>query len=261
MSTLISVIISTYNQAQFIEETIKSILEQTYENFEVILVNNASTDNTKEIVDKYSGDKFKIYHNKYCGLSASRNFGASKSSGDFILFIDGDDKISPDFLEKTSKVLEENPEIGFAYTDTQHFSGSNGSWSHPEYNFQNLLQQNFISSCSLIRKSAYDQSGGYDTDNWGYWEDWQEWIKLGSIGWYGKHIPEKLFYYRVHAKSGMQSKRNSMLSLVYRAFVISKFPKLYDEVFVESSKNILSMYPDDFMKWTFAEQESYLEEI
>ena len=261
MNSTTSIVISTYNQAEFIEDTIESILFQTDNNFEVILVNNSSTDNTMDVVSRYKKENFTIYENRYCGLSESRNFGASKAAGEWLLFIDGDDKIAPTFLEKTVATLKNNPSIGFAYTDTQHFHDSNGSWNHPEYNFDNLLQQNFVSSCSLIRRSAFEESGGYSKKNWGYFEDWQKWIHLGSLGWHGKHIPEKLFYYRIHKKSAMQSNRNAAFGQVYKSFIISQFPSLYPEHTIESAKSVLSLYPKNFMEWTFAEQEKYLEEI
>lgn len=260
LNSLISIIISTYNQENFIEEAIQSVLQQKYENFEVILVNASSKEQTKEIVEKYRSDKFHIYEKKNCGLSETRNFGASKSSGKYILFLDGDDKIHPEFLSKTHSLLEDNPLIGFAYVDTQHFGESNGHWDHPEYNFKMLLSTNYISSCSLIRKKSFDEAKGFDKNNWGYWEDWQFWIKMGSLGWNGKHIAEKLFYYRVHSKSGMQSDRNKALAMVYKTYIVLQFPQYYDKDFVNSCKNIMSLYPKDFMAWSFEAQEGWLNE-
>lgn len=256
---MISVIVCSYNQENTVEETIQSILAQTYKDFEIVFVNNSSNDNTLSIASNYVSDNFTVYTNSYTGLSETRNFGVSKSRGEYILFIDGDDKIAPTFLEKSIEVLSNAPEnIGFVYTDTQHFGGANTYWEQPEYNFQSLLQNNFICSCSLMRKSAFDAVNGYSKDNWGYWEDYEFWIRLGSIGIIGKHIPEKLFLYRVHPHSGMQSNRNKYFQGVYRSSIVAKFPELYPEDIYNSAKNIMSMYPEDFMTWTFAKQEDWL---
>lgn len=258
---LISVILSTYNQENTVLETIDSILQQTYKDFEIIAVNNSSTDNTLEELNKVEDNRLSIYTIEYTGLSKARNFGASKASGDYLLFIDGDDKIAPEFLEKSLYVLEDDPNLGFVYTDTQHFGYANTYWEQPEFDVLRLLYTNYICSCSLMRTVAYRLSGGYNEKNWAYWEDYEFWLRMVSNGWLGKHIPEKLFYYRIHAKSGTQSERNTRLALVYKSFIISQFPELYNDEIWNISVNILSLYPENFMEYTFAEQEAYLKEI
>jgi glycosyltransferase involved in cell wall biosynthesis len=259
--SLVSVILCSYNQSETIEETIESVLEQTYRNFELIIVDSMSNKNDCKYLIKYlDNEKIKSYTIPSRGLSNRRNFGVSQSNGEYVLFIDADDKIDKTFLEKTVRVLIDNPNIGFCYTDTQHFGDSNGFWEQPEYDFNRLLQGNYICSCSLIRKKAFLESGGFDKNNYGYWEDYEFWIKLGSIGWFGKHIPEKLFYYRIHKQSGMQSDRNSKLAHVYNSYIIGKFPALYNIEITNHVKEILSKYPKDFMTWDFDEQEKYLKD-
>ena len=258
------IVVSAYKKPEYLVECFDSILAQTYTDYNVIFVNDSGNDENINIALKYQNDNFMVNSIDNEGLSRTRDVGVKLSkdyNNEYILFIDGDDKIDPTFLEKTVKVMDENPEIGVVYSDTQHFDGADSHWDHPEYDFNRLLYGNFLSSCSLIRKKAYDEAGGFDENNFGFWEDYQFFIKLGSLKWYGKHIPEKLFYYRIHAKSGMQSKRNAMLGGVYKAYIISQFPKLYDPDLVNSANNILSMYPENFMKFPPEKQEKYLEDF
>jgi glycosyltransferase involved in cell wall biosynthesis len=259
---LISIILSTHNQDKYISEAIESVLAQTFKDYELIIINDASTDDTQKIIDNYStsNHKIKSYKTDDIGLSRTRNFGVSHSSGQYLLFLDGDDKIHPEFLINVWNVIKENPEIGFVYTDTQHFDGANTFWEQPEYNFHNILEQNFVCSCSLIRREAYYDTDGFDNGNFGYWEDWEFWINLGAKGWYGKHIPKKLFYYRIHKDSGMQSQRNQKLGIVYRCYIINKFPELYPPDWGKQAKEILSNYPNDFMSWKPYQHEQWIKD-
>jgi GT2 family glycosyltransferase len=113
-------------------------------------------------------------------------------------------------------------------------------------------------ACSLIRKNTLFAVGGYDLKNFNYWEDYEFWIALGAKGYYAKHIPEKLYYYRIHTESGMQSERNKVLSPFYKSYIISKFPVLYPAEWNKQAKEIISQYPSDFISWKPKQQEEYL---
>jgi glycosyltransferase involved in cell wall biosynthesis len=257
---LISIILSTHNQEKFIAECMNSILHQTYQDFELLVLIDGCTDDTLDIVLNYYYNKIKFYTLDDIGLSACRMYGAEKARGEYILFIDGDDKIEPTFLEKTKNLLDQNREIGFIYTDTQHFDGANSYWEQPEYNFFELLFSNYICSCSLIRKDMLFRCGGFDLNNFNYYEDYQFWIRMGQKGFYGKHLPERLFYYRVHKDSGMQSNRNAKLGVVYKAYIISQFPELYPKDFYKQALDILEKYPKNIMQMKPQQQEQWLKE-
>jgi len=262
MKNKVSIVVSNYFNGKYISEAISSIFEQTYNKWEIIVIDDTNgKDNVENYLKHYLSapyTKLFLFKTDDIGLSALRNLGAKKSKGDYILFLDADDKLHPDFLEKTVKILNDNPNISVAYTDTQHFGGADSCWLQPEYNFNRLLVHNYICSCSLIRRISFDAVGGYDTDNFNYWEDYEFWIALGSFGFYGKHIPEKLFYYRVHSESGMQSQRNIKLSGLYKCYIISKFPHLYRKEDVEKAVSYLNTFPENFMKWKPKQQEEYL---
>jgi glycosyltransferase involved in cell wall biosynthesis len=253
-----TVIISNYFNKKYIEEAISSVIEQTYPDWNLIIIDDTNGADKLKGYRTKSIDKIKVVETDDIGLSALRMYGAELSDGEYILYLDADDKIHPTFLEKTVKLLDENPDIAVAYTDTQHFDGANTYWEQPEYSFYNLLIQNFMCACSLIRKNTLFAVGGYDLKNFNYWEDYEFWIALGAKGYYAKHIPEKLYYYRIHTESGMQSERNKVLSPFYKSYIISKFPVLYPAEWNKQAKEIISQYPSDFISWKPKQQEEYL---
>src|SRR5665647_114105 len=112
MNALVTVIIPCYNQGKFLSDTINSILIQTYPYFEIIIVNDGSTDvETLEVLDQCKWDKTSIFHIENSGVSIARNTAISHAKGKYILPLDGDDIIAPTYLEKAVKVLESKPDV------------------------------------------------------------------------------------------------------------------------------------------------------
>jgi len=120
----VSVIISTYNRAHLIGRAIQSVLNQTYQDFEVIVVDDGSTDNTEEIVKSFNDPRIRyIRHEKNKGAAAARNTGIKAARGKYIAFQDSDDEWLPEKLEKQMKVFENAPpEAGVVYTDMQRIN-------------------------------------------------------------------------------------------------------------------------------------------
>lgn len=252
-----TVVISNFNRKKYISEAIESVRQQIYKDWELIIIDDTvGGDGLKS----YEDARTRVLETNDIGLSALRMFGAEMAKGKYILFMDADDMIHPLFLSKTRDLLESHPDVAFAYTDTQHFDGANSYWEQPEYNFHNLLMQNYICACSLIRKDTIFAVGGFNLNNFNYWEDYEFWIALGAKGYYGKHIAEKLYYYRIHQESGMQSKRNELLSPLYKAHIINRFSVLYPKEYNDWASQIILNYPSDIMKWKPQAQEKYLKE-
>lgn len=106
--SLVSVIVPVYNVGPFLKQCLDSLRDQTYEHYEVIIVDDGSTDQSGMICDQYAirHPKFVVYHTQNCGLSAARNFGVAHSHGDYLLFVDSDDEILPDTLKRASSYLD-----------------------------------------------------------------------------------------------------------------------------------------------------------
>ncbi|MFC2061440.1 glycosyltransferase family 2 protein [Elusimicrobiota bacterium] len=118
--TTVTVIIPTYNRGYIISETIDSVLNQKYQDFEIIIVDDGSTDNTRTIIEEYirkNPDKIRYYYQKKKGGPAARNIGIKKARGKYIANLDSDDISLPDRLEKEIVVLNKHPEIGLVYSD------------------------------------------------------------------------------------------------------------------------------------------------
>lgn len=199
----VSIVIPCYNQGNFLKDAIDSALAQTHKNIEVIVVNDGSSDNTAIVARSY-GNRIKYIEQTNKGLSAARNAGIKSSSGGWILPLDSDDKIHPDFIKKT---------IGkgdIVSTFLQCFGNSKDVWkprmSNPTY--KDFLKSNHIFCCSLFKKDVWTISGGYDEEQFtkgkqgvnGY-EDWSYWIKATKNNFNVTVVPEILFYYRKHGDS------------------------------------------------------------
>lgn len=260
----VSIIIPYYNYSQYLDQCLESVLKQKYKKFEVIIVDDYSERNEYQklldIVNKYSEIINITVHNndKNLGLTLTRNEGVKLSKGEFILFLDPDDNIHEDYLLKTIKVLKQNPEIGFAYVNTRYFGAENKIFSQPEYNFYRLINVgNFISYCSLIRKKAFIQSGGFNLENWSYLEDYELTIRLSRKGWYGKLVPEVLFNYFVHEDSAIHSGFTAEAQQLFYAYFIKKYPELYPEQFQLEANKILRDVPENFMSMSKSENERW----
>lgn len=183
----ISVIIPVYNGEKTIKETILSVLNQTFEDLELIIINDGSNDATLEIVQTIKDHRLQIFSYLNAGLSASRNRGIAKAKGEFISFIDADDLWTPNKLELQLKALQDNPQAAVAYSWTDWIDQSGQflrAGGHITVNgnaYEKLLIRDFIESGSntLIKKQALDEVGDFDQSVTPP-EDWDMWLRLAA---------------------------------------------------------------------------------
>ena len=199
-----SIVIPLYNKAAYIGETIASALGQIdAPNYEVIVVNDGSTDSSLGeahfVADK--DKRVRIFDRPNAGVSAARNFGITQARGEYICCLDADDKIDPLFLARLAPALDSDPGLGIAYSDFISFgiNEQKQPWEAyitcSEYDFAQLRKGNFLPCCNLFRKVAWERAGGYKPIN-PSWEDYELWLNMGKLGWYGRRIPQGLFRYR-----------------------------------------------------------------
>lgn len=215
----VSVIVPTYNRAHIITEAIDSILNQTFKDFELIIVDNYSSDNTESVVKSYSDKRIRYFKNQNNGLvSINRNYGIKKSCGEYIAFLDDDDLWLPEKLEKQVELLDLNKELGLVYSDI-YIIGSNGDLRENTYfhrikptrgnAFNELLQGNFIPMLTVvIRREVLDKVGGFNP-RYKICQDYDLWLRIAE------HYPvdfieDPLAKYRVHSESSSQ--KNTALS-------------------------------------------------
>lgn len=204
---IISVVIPVYNGEKTIQETIDSVLKQSFGDFELLVINDGSTDETLEIISNIRDERLKVFSYANAGLAASRNRGTSLATGEYISFIDADDLWTPDKLELQLKALQEHPEAAVAYSWTDCINES-GNFiyigSHLSVNgnvYANLLLSNFLDSGSnaFIRSSALKVVGGFD-GSLNPCEDWDMWLRLATK-YHFVAVPKVQVMYRISANS------------------------------------------------------------
>lgn len=216
----ISIIIPCYNYGRFITETVESVLAQTLKNFEIIIIDDGSTDQkTLGVLEKLKEmhPEIKIIHQANGGPANARNNGIRISQGEYFLPLDADDMIKPIMLEKCYEEIAKDPKLGMVYTWVHFFGNDDAVWKNSDYNFFDLLHANQATVSALVRKEAWEEVGGYDESMRDGYEDWEFWISLGEKGWFGKLIREPLFNYRKHGTStnmGAELKHDSIVKYI-----------------------------------------------
>lgn len=237
----VSIVIPCFNQACFLPEAVASVVTQTYNDWECIIVNDGSTDETnnvaRQLIAKYPNHRIELYEKLNGGLSDARNFGIAKSSGEYILPLDADDILNPNMLNKTVALLDSNPEVSIAYTDLIHFGATHRYVQAAEYNFAKLIHNNQLNYCSLYRREVWKHVGGYNCNMVIGYEDWDFWIGCGEHGFQARRIPEPLLLYRVKDCSMFTKALEHDAEL--RARIILNHPILYDTMTVASAASLL----------------------
>ena len=207
MNPLVSIIVPCYNQAQYLPETLDSVLAQTYTNWECIIVNDGSPDNTEEVAMAYceKDKRFKCIYKENGGLSSARNAGFKSSLGEFILPLDSDDLIGDDYLEKAMLRFRDFPNTKLVYCKAQLFGNEEGEWMLPDYDYTRLLFENIVFCSALYKKLDFDNTSGYDEEIIKGFEDWDFWLSLLNESDIVFKIPSVCFFYRIRAKSMLRS--------------------------------------------------------
>lgn len=249
---LVSVIIPCYNQANFLPEAVESVVNQNYKNWECIIVNDGSPDNTtfiaESLIQKYPDKQIRLIQQVNQGLSCARNTGIKEARGEYTLPLDADDLIHPEMLQKTVSLLESHPEIAIAYTDVRHFGDAERIVCAREYDFKQLCLQNHLSYCALYRRKTWEAAGGYNSNmTWGY-EDWDFWISCGEKGYYGKRIPESLFLYRVKESSMYAKALEHHHELLVQIAI--NHPNIYNQDPLSEAKQLLAQGGTDTLRTT-----------
>ncbi len=221
-----------FNYANYLPECLDSVKAQSFQNWECIIIDNGSTDNTKEVVEKYvSADaRFKYVYTENKGVSRARNLGIKNSNGEFILPLDADDRIHSNLLQKEVEQHLKNKDLTLVYSEAELFGNSSGKWNLPEYSFKDLLVENSIFCTAMYKRKDFDRVGGYNENMHEGFEDWDFWISLLQNDAKVYKVPEVLFYYRIRTNT-----RNSVLDkekqLRLRNTIYTNHKAVYDQHF------------------------------
>ncbi len=226
---LFSVVIPTYNHAHFINICLDSILSQTYTNWEIIIVNNFSEDNTIELIDAYKDNRIKIINFRNNGIiAASRNIGIKNAKGDWICFLDSDDWWTPNKLQVCHDRINEN--VDLIYHDLKIIRNQSAILSRKSLKGQKLsspvlidllVKGNFINNSSVVvRKICLESIDGLNEElQMVACEDYNAWLRISQITDKFLYIPARLGFYRLHELGYSQKDMSVPLRLASAPFI------------------------------------------
>ena len=199
---LISVVMPSYNYGKFIQEALQSLYNQTFQDFEIIIVDCSDDPETINVIKNIEHSKVKVFFREgQHFVGDNRNYGISRARGKYYCTFDPDDKLKPTYLEKLVYVLEtENRNI--VCSSVQVFGAESGSWVVSTFvDFEELLQRNLISVTALTACDVWRKAQGYRDKGLGQeliFEDWDFWIRAMGSGARVRNVQEKLFCHRHH---------------------------------------------------------------
>lgn len=237
--SLVSIVVPCYKQSQYLTEALESVLRQSFTNWECIIINDGSPDDTdsiaKEWLNKDSRFKYKKIENK--GVSNARNVGISISKGNYILPLDSDDVISDNYIEELFETINTQKNVKVAYGALRKFGLKNGICELSDFNFDYLIFSNMIHCSGLFRIEDFKITGGYDIQMKEGYEDWEFWINLLKTGGIAKNVDTAYLFYRSKEESRM-TKINLKKRYRLIAYIYYKHHELYQSYCDDYSKKI-----------------------
>ncbi len=255
-ATKVSIVIPAYNLATLLPRAVESALNQTYQEVEVVVVDDGSTDETEQVVQPYLKDpRFHYLKQENRGLPAARNRGFREATGEYVNFLDSDDYLHPEMIGKTARILDADDGLAMVYCDMV--------WVLPDgkecraYSvgerrkildgdiFQSLLQHGwFPVHCALIRRSAVEAAGGFD-ESLPFHEDYDLWLRIVGSGGQARYLDERLAYYQKRSGSMSevrQGKDQTRLAALAKAF--GQFPERCAEAFEQAQGRVEKLWQD-----------------
>lgn len=230
----VSVIIPAYNSMAYLPATLESVIQQTFTDFEVLIVNDGSLDHIVQWVSQIADTRVKLISQENQGAAVARNTGIAHAQGEYIAFLDADDLWEPTKLEKQVQCLEKDPKVGLVNTWVVAFDGqgkpqdeiwrinAEKGWK-PEAEgnvWKQMIEGNLIlcGSVAMVRRCCFEDVGVFD-QNLRFAEDWDMWIRIAAHYSFAV-VKESLVFYRQHCNN--KSKKNCQLHLQHRLVIIEK---------------------------------------
>jgi glycosyltransferase involved in cell wall biosynthesis len=225
----ISLHIAVYNRSSYLAKAVESVLAQSYTDWELLIADDGSTDNSRKIALSYEArsSRIKTVAFPHRGVSPTMRDAVALTNGELIGWVDSDDWLHPDALRETITALQNNPQCGAAYTDFQAVDESGDSnlylscSARIPYSKDMMLQHFMTHHFRLIRRSCYSKAGGIDTEfKFNY--DWDLCLRLSGVTDF-IHLPKILYYRRIHDDSISKKHRQEQMQYAYK--VVSQATK------------------------------------
>lgn len=277
MSTILSIIIPCFNSETTLESTLQSVLNQEFQNWEAIIINDGSVDKTEEIALNWTrtDNRFSYFSKQNEGLGNTRNYGIARAKGEYILPLDSDNQLKTDFVSSAISVFEKDSSIGVVHGDAEYFGERIGSWNIEDFDLQKMLLNNYIDACAIFKKKLWEQVGGYDEKMpfQGH-EDWELWLALGILNVRFHHLKKITFRYFVSNNSMIRSFSDEMLesnqdyiAKKYSNFYQNEYAKLYLKIKekdieynenLKSEKFVINLFFKTFFRFTVFKQKKLI---
>ncbi|MEL1240146.1 glycosyltransferase [Flavobacterium flavipallidum] len=240
-TVLISIIIPCYNDWQYVEQAVYSVLNQTYLDKEIIVVDDGSNTKTKEVLKRLEPKITKLITQENQGQSTARNVGIKASKGKFILVLDSDDFFESTFCEKAIVSFEKDSTVKIvtSFVNRLLLNGKKDVFKPTGGTIQHFLKYNGATGSAMFRKSDWENAGGYDEKMKTGFEDWEFYIRLVKQGGYAFVIQEPLFNYRIKDNSTTTKANKNKITLLQ--YIYLKHQDLYKSNFETFVNHLLSM--------------------
>lgn len=246
MNALVSIIVPCFKQAHFLNESLQSVLDQSYSNWECVIVNDGSPDNTESIAQEWCNkdNRFSYLYKENGGLPSARNAGITICNGEFILPLDSDDILHKDYLMQLVPQLMMDNKLGIVSCYREFFVNDKSNiiykYKASGSTFRDIMFGNMLMPSSLYRKICWEEVGGYDESMTKGFEDWEFWLNITKRGWEFKFVEEFLFYYRKAKKSMLVDtiKNHAESNMEY---IFRKHKELYTTYF-DNTAEVLFYY-------------------
>jgi glycosyltransferase involved in cell wall biosynthesis len=204
-----TVVIPCFNHGRFVGQAVESCLRQVEADVRVVVVDDGSNDGfTPGVCEACAGERVRVIHQENVGLPGARNQGAAEATTEYLVFLDADDWIEPEFVGKLARALREGAsrgggEVSHAYSQERLVEKGTGIWRVPEWDPLLMLITNLHPVTALVRRECFEAVGGFDETMTGGYEDWDLWIRFVERGWRGVRVREPLFVWRRHSDDTM----------------------------------------------------------
>lgn len=234
---LISIIVPCYNDGKYIHECLESVHNQQYNNYEIIIINDGSTDvKTTEILKNIDHHKIIVLQTQNQGPAKARNQAIKNSSGKYILPLDADNKVGKVFIKEAIEILEQNSDVKIVNCDLRFFGAKRGIMKFESYSIEKLMCENIIECASVFRRKDFDKTIGYNPNMAEGLEDWDFWLSILETGGDVRKINKAEIYYRVKRGSRNNSITNDGFKRL-RFQIYNNHKELYSKLFFDPLKS------------------------
>ncbi|MGH8951637.1 MAG: glycosyltransferase family 2 protein, partial [Acidimicrobiia bacterium] len=198
----VTVVIPVHDNVDYLEEALASVYEQSHGSWEIVVVDDGSTDpDAVSLLDSLDRPRLRVIRQANVGLPGARNAGMKLARGEFLIPLDSDDELGPEYMTKLLTAMRSRPDAGFAHCLARLHGDIDAVWIPRPFNPYWQLIENAVVGCVLLRATAWEAVGGYDETMTSGNEDWEMWLRLTGAGWGQVRVEEPLFLYRKHGVS------------------------------------------------------------